>query len=340
MPKKSAKYIKWQMPMQRVLYALVPIMISSIYFYGWRTLAVVIVANVTAFCAEYSFTRRDNQPITSAAFVTGTLFGLSLPPLLPMWMVVMGSAFGIVFGKMVFGGFGKNVFNPALTGRAFIYISFGDWMTARGWTHAIPGVDGRSFFPGGFARYTAQQIAGQDALTQATPGSWMTWPAERLSESGITEEYFRWISLFLGNTAGVIGGTSALIVIIAGMYLIYTKTANYRIVYAAIIGYLIMQSILHYGGAVSSTGTFAAAPQQAIFAGSVLFAIFFYATDPVSGPKTDEARWIYGAFIGLIYPVLTTFSVWPAAAQFSILLANMFAPITDYAIKSYKGKKK
>ena len=345
MPKKTAKYIKWQLPMQRVLYALVPITISSVYFFGWRALLMVIVANATAFVAEYAFTKKDNQPCTSAAFVTGTLFALGLPPLLPMWIVVMGSAFGIVFGKMVFGGFGKNVFNPALTGRAFIYISFGDWMTARGWTHAIPGMQGRSLFPGGFAAWTAKHSFGSDALTQATPGSWLTWPESILSdrllgEGEVLADYFSWINLFLGNTAGVIGGTSAILVIAGGLYLLHTKTANYRIVVTAIIGYLISQSVLHFTGAVSSTGTFAAAPQQALFAGSVLFAVFFYATDPVSAPKTNEARWMYGSFIGLIYPVLTTFSVWPAAAQFSILLANMFSPITDYAVNSYKGSKK
>lgn len=345
MPKKTATFIKWQLPMQRVLYALVPIVLSSVYFYGWRALLMVVVANATAFVAEYRFTRKDNQPCTSAAFVTGTLFGLGLPPLLPIWMVIMGTAFGIVFGKMVFGGFGKNVFNPALTGRAFIYISFGDWMTARGWTHAIPGVQGRPLFPGGFAAWTATSSFGKDALTQATPGSWLTWPEtllhERLlAEGEVLSDYFTWIHLFLGNTAGVIGGTSALLVIAGGLYLLFTKTANYRIVVTAILGYLISQSALHFSGALSSTGTFAAAPQQALFAGSVLFAVFFYATDPVSAPKTNAARWIYGSFIGLIYPVLTTFSVWPAAAQFSILLANMFSPITDYAVNSLKGKKK
>jgi Na+-transporting NADH:ubiquinone oxidoreductase subunit B len=339
-PKPIAKFIKWQLPMQRVLYALVPIVLSSVYFYGWRALLMIAVANATAFVAEYSFTRKDKQPCTSAAFVTGTLFALGLPPLLPMWMVIMGAAFGIVFGKMVFGGFGKNIFNPALTGRAFLYISFGDWMTARGWTHAIPGVDGRPLFPGGFIAYTARQLIGTDALTQATPGSWLAWPAERLAEVGISTEYYTWTNLFLGNIPGVLGGTSALLVIAGGLYLLLTKTANFRIVIPCIIGYLISQAGLHFGGAVSSTGTFAAEPLHSLFAGSVLFAVFFYATDPVSAPKTNAARWMYGSFIGLLYPVLTTFSVWPAAAQFCILLANMFAPITDYAINSVKGNKK
>ncbi len=340
MASKPNKLVKWQLPMKRVLYALVPILVSSVYFFGWRALLVVAVANVSAFLAEYAFTRRDKQPATSAVFVTGTLLGLGLPPLLPIWMVVLGSVFAIVFGKMVFGGFGKNIFNPALTGRAFLYISFGDWMTSLGWTQAIPGVAGRSWFPGGFAAYTAKQALGADALTQATPGSWITWPAERLAESGVAEQSYAWLRLFLGNTPGVLGGTSAVLVLAGVAYLLYTKTANYRIVLSATVGYLVMQTALHYGGAVSSTGTVAADPLHALFAGSVLFAIAFYATDPVSATKTNEGRWLYGSFIGLIYPVLTTFSVWPAAAQFSILLANTFASITDYAVRSVKEKKK
>ncbi len=334
------KLIKWQLPMKRVLYALVPIVISSVYFYGWRALLILAVANIAAYLSEYAFTRRDGQPATSAVFVTGTLFALGLPPLLPIWMVALGAVFAVVFGKMVFGGFGKNVFNPALTGRAFLYISFGDWMTARGWTHAIPGVNGRPLLPGGFAAYTAEQLLGADALTQATPGSWLTWPADRLAEAGVVEEYYTWMHLFVGNTPGVIGGTSALLVIAGALYLLFTKTANYRIVISAIVGYLIMQSALHFGGAVSSTGTTAAPALHALFAGSVIFAVCFYATDPVSASKTNIGRWIYGSFIGLLYPVLTTFSVWPAAAQFTILLANMFSPIMDYAINSIKGGKK
>ncbi len=341
MPRKAVKLINWQLPMRRVLYALAPIVASGVYFFGWRVLLVVLVANVTAFCAEYAFTRRDGQPVTSAVFVTGTLFALSLPPLLPLWMVVVGAAFGIVFGKMVFGGFGKNVFNPALTGRAFIYISFGDYMTARCWTHPFDGL------AGGLLRY-----ANSDALTQATPGSWLKYTAEELAARQIDVGMFSFDKLALGNIAGVIGGTSAILVLIGGFYLVRTKAANWRLPLAVVLGFSITHFLLTFFGAAYAAN----APESmdvaarllralrytcsAACAGGFLFGAFFYATDPVSAPKTDEARWLYGVLIGILSSLISQFTVWPAGTMFSILLANMFAPITDYAIRSLKDKGK
>lgn len=341
MAPKPNKLINWQLPMQRVLYALVPIVASGVYFYGWRVLAVVAVANLVAFGAEYAFTSREGKPVTSAAFVTGTLFALSLPPLLPLWMVALGAAFGIVFGKMVFGGFGKNVFNPALTGRAFIYISFGDFMTARCWTHPIDGL------LGGLISY---QNNAADAMTQATPSTWLKLTADELAARGIEPAMFTVEKLALGNVAGVIGGTSAILVLIAGVWLVRTKAANWRLPLSVITVYLVTQFLLTFFG-VAYTETapetldvaarllrglkFAVLPAMS---GSLLFGAFFYATDPVSAPKTDEARWIYGSVIGLLSSLIGLYTVWPAGTMFAILFCNMFAPITDYAVKSIKGK--
>ncbi len=343
MPQKPAKLINWQLPMRRVLYALVPIVASSVYFFGWRALVVVAVANGTAFLAEYAFTRREGQPVTAAAFVTGTLFALSLPPMLPLWMVVIGCAFGIVFGKMVFGGFGKNVFNPALTGRAFIYISFGDYMTARCWVHPIDG------FFGGLVRYA--NVAA-DAVTRATPGSWLKYSADELAARGLDSSLFTVQRLVIGNVAGVIGGTSAVLVVAGGIYLMWTKAANWRLPVSVLGGFAITHFLLTFSGAAYVANapdgtllvervlyalrmTFSAAA-----AGSLLFGAFFYATDPVSAPKTDEARWLYGILIGVLSSLIGLFTVWPAGTMFAILLANMFAPITDYAIKNFKDKGK
>jgi Na+-transporting NADH:ubiquinone oxidoreductase subunit B len=342
-PGKPKKLINWQLPMKRVLYALVPIVVSGVYFFGWRSLLVVAVANVVAFYSEYAFTRREGQPVTSAVFVTGTLFALSLPPMLPLWMVALGSVFGVVFGKMVFGGFGKNVFNPALTGRAFIYISFGDYMTARCWTHPIDGL------LGGLVQY-ANMAA--DAVTRATPGSWLKYSAEDLVARGLDPSMFSFDKLLLGNTAGVIGGTSAVLVIAGGLYLVRTKAANWRLPLTVILGFLVMHFLLTFFG-VAYTAT---APENmdiatrllralriavtAICSGSILFGAFFYATDPVSAPKTDEARWMYGTVIGLLSSLITLFTVWPAGTMFAVLFANMFAPITDYAVKNVKQNKK
>jgi len=342
-PGKPKKLINWQLPMQRVLYALVPIVASGVYFFGWRSLLVVAVANAVAFASEYAFTRREGQPVTSAVFVTGTLFALSLPPMLPLWMVALGSAFGVVFGKMVFGGFGKNVFNPALTGRAFIYISFGDYMTARCWTHPIDGL------LGGLLSYAN---TAADAITRATPGSWIKYTAEELASRGIAETAFSIQRLLVGNVAGVIGGTSAILVVLGGLYLVRTKAANWRLPLTVILGFALSHFMLTFFGVAFAAN----APDNmdmsakllraliltfdAACAGSLLFGAFFYATDPVSAPKTDEARWIYGFVIGVLSSLISLFTVWPAGTMFAVLFANMFAPITDIAVKSIKEKRK
>ncbi len=308
---RLAKYVRKQPPMTRVLVALLPIVVSSVFFFGWRALLLLAVVNLAAFLAEYGFTRRAKQPASAAVFVSGTLLGLSLPPGLPLWMAALGAVFAIVFGKMVFGGFGKNVFNPALTGRAFIYISFGRQMTGE-WVEPIRGT------LGGLTAYAA------DAVTQATPGMVLK-----------TGELVPLSQLFVGNTAGVLGGTSALLVLLGGLYLVWTKTANYRIVVGGLVGYLLMQTLLWSGGLAGE-----AAPLRALMAGSILFGIFFYATDPVSGPNTQLGRWIYGAFIGVMSALITLFSAWPAGTMFAILLANMFAPIMDHAIKAVQARKR
>jgi Na+-transporting NADH:ubiquinone oxidoreductase subunit B len=138
--------------------------------------------------------------------------------------------------------------------------------------------------------------------------------------------------LFLGSIGGTIGGTSALLAALGGSYLVWKKAANYRIVVSGLLGYLVVQTVLWAGGVQK-----AVSPIQGMLAGSFVIGVFFYATDPVSASQTHEGRWLYGAFIGVMSSLITTFSAWPAGTMFSILLANMFAPITDYAIKAWKG---
>ena len=183
MEKKEKKIplINWQPPMVRVLYALIPLVLASVYFFGWRCLLVIGVVNAAGFLMEYLFVKNWKEPVTAAVFVSSTLLALSLPPSIPLWMAVVGIVFGIVFGKMVFGGFGKNVFNPALTGRAFLYVSFAIPMTGK-WTEAAAGI------PGGFARFTT------DAVTSATP----------MAAIKAGQAPPPMLSLLLGNTSGSI----------------------------------------------------------------------------------------------------------------------------------------
>lgn len=312
LPKKKKPLIMWQPPMINVLYALIPIMICSVYLFGWRSLAMLVLLNAVGFGVEYLFVRNDTKQVTSAVFVTSSLLTLSLPPTLPFWMGVVGVIFAVTFGKMVFGGFGKNVFNPALTGRAFLYVSFGMFMTNK-WLGPVKGM------LGGFLSWTSV-----DAISEATP-------VDILKDGGTINT----LQAFLGRIPGSLGETSALLIILGGAYLIWKKVANYRIVVSGIIGMLAMQSIF-WLQKVPSAGN----PIEALVSGGFLFGIFFFATDPISASQTDTGRWFYGAFIGVVTVIIRVFSAWPEGTMFAILLGNMFAPITDYYVKEFQANQK
>jgi Na+-transporting NADH:ubiquinone oxidoreductase subunit B len=312
MGQKTAKtpLIKWQKPMVAVLYALAAPTIASVYFFGWRSLALLAVVNLAGFLTEYIFMRAYyREPVSSAVFVSNLIFTLSLPPTLPLWMAAVGIVFGITFAKMVFGGFGKNVFNPAMTGRAFIYISFAVPMTSR-WVDPIGG------FPGGFARFAA------DAVTSATP------LAKLAQGIGVPK-----LSLILGNTSGCLGETSAVLLFIGGIYLLVKKYASWRIVVSGFLGVLLIETPLWLLGVHRAVD-----PVAAVLGGGTEFGLLYVATDPVSASQTNTGRWIYGGLVGALIALIGTFSVWPAGTMFAVLLGNTFAPIVDYYIRQSKAK--
>jgi Na+-transporting NADH:ubiquinone oxidoreductase subunit B len=279
--------------------------LASIYFFGLRSLFILILVNIIAFLTEYIFNRFYNKPVSSSVFVTGVLFTLTLPPTLPYWMAAVGIIFGVLFGKMVFGGFGKNIFNPALVGRVFLYINFGNFMTgskiwAKPFTNML----------GGFVAYLP------DTITAATP----------LADKN-TNSY---LELFVGNHAGAIGATSILLILLGGIYIVYKKIADYRIVFSLFVAVAITQTILVILKVVNFN------PLYSFLSGGLFFGAFFMATDPITASSTKTGKWIYGAFIGLLTVLIRVFSSWPEGIMFAILLANMFAPIMDYYIKRQK----
>lgn len=304
--------IKWQKPMTKVLYALVPVVLASIYFFGWRSLIMIIISNAVAFLCEYAFAKYYKNQVTSAIFVTGTLFALTLPPELPYWMGVIGIAFGVVFGKMVFGGFGKNIFNPAIVGRAFIYVNFSTYMNGAVWYNSASGI------LGGFTKY------GVDAITSATPLP--------LMKAGTSVPL---LDLFLGNTSGSFGETSAILIILAGIYLLWKKIANYRLIAGCLVAFFVVQAALFYSG-VSGT----ISPLQGFLGGGFLFGLVYMVTEPVSSAKTNIGRWIYSGLIGALTVIIRTFSYWPEGMMFAILIGNMFAPLIDHFVQEIKGRKK
>ena len=307
------KLIMWQPPMKTVMYALTPLVLASIYFFGWRSLLIFAVVNLAGFLTEFIYTKHYNEPVSSAVFVTNFLFSLILPPTIPIWMAVVGIIIAVLFGKMVFGGFGRNIFNPALVGRAFLYVSFGLYMTGKkAWVEPFSGI------LGGLGRWSS------DAFTGATP--------LKIAAEGGAVCYTK---MLIGNISGCMGETSAILIILGGLYIIYKKAASYEIVFSGIISMLLFQSMFWYFKISNAVD-----PLTALLSGGFLLGIFFMATDPVSASSVKEGKWIYGALIGTLTALIRTFSSWPEGIMFAILLANMFAPITDYAIREYKKSKK
>jgi Na+-transporting NADH:ubiquinone oxidoreductase subunit B len=310
---KKKPLIQRQKIMYQVVIALIPLVLMSLYLYGWRSLLILAVVNVAGFLSEYIFARIYKKQVTSAVFVTNFLFALSMPPAVPVWIAITGIVFGVVFGKMVFGGFGRNVFNPAISGRAFVYISFGVPLTA-GFVQPATG------FPGGFAQW----LHGADAVSRATPRVAL-----------MAGEAFPLKDLFLGTTAGSLGETSAILIILACLFLIWKKAVNFRIVLAGLLGFLAMHSALYFGGIEGVVD-----PLTSMLTGSLLFGLAFMATDPISSSQsTDMGRWIYGLTIGILISLIRVFSIWIEGVTFAILIANMFAPLLDHYMKEAKKKK-
>lgn len=305
--------IQKQQAMRNVLIALSPLAVGAIYFFGWRFLAMLTVVVAVGLFSEWVMAKRYDLKVTESIFVSCLLFALSLPPYLPLWMGALGIAFGIVFGKMVFGGFGRNVFNPAITARAFVYISFGVPMTGR---FVLPQTT-LNFFPAGFGTW----ITKADAISAATPMV--------LRDSSF-------LDLFLGTTAGSFGETSALLILIGGIYIVYKKAANWKIVVGSIGSFLILQTILWISGVEAAIN-----PLYALLSGSFLLGAFFMVTDPISSSQsTDLGRWIYGILFGLMTVTIRVFSSWSEGVTFAILLVNMFGPLFDHYFKLLNSRKK
>lgn len=307
--------MQMQPPMVKVVYALVPLALAAIYFYGWRFLVVLALVNGAGILTEYLVARAYSMKVTSSVLVTSFLFALSLPPTIPLWIAVVGIVFGVVFGKMVFGGFGKNIFNPAISGRAFIYISFGVPLT------------GRFIQPvaGGGLRGFAAWMPETDALSSATP---------LVQQAG--GEEIPLLKLFLGDVAGSFGEASALLILLGGAYIVWKKAANWHFIASTVLAFLGLYAALFYSGVEG-----AIEPIHALLSGSFLFAAVFMVTDPVSASQTSNlGRWIYGLIIGSLTVLIRVFAGWPEGVTFAILFGNMFAPLIDHLIKEQKKKKK
>ncbi|MFC1582957.1 RnfABCDGE type electron transport complex subunit D, partial [Planctomycetota bacterium] len=278
-----------------------------------RALALLLSVCIAAVLTEGAFTWKKGKPVTAAVLVTAVLFTLSLPPTIPIWMALVGIVFAVVFAKMAFGGMGMNVFNPAVTGRCFVYITFPIAMTA---TWVLPANGGA--FPGALSAW------GLDAVSMATP-------LDAFKAGGPSSI----MGMFLGNTSGCLGETSALLIIIGGLYLLWRKAASWQIMASCSAGMIIASLILH-----SIDSTAVALPLYQALAGGFMFGTVFMATDPITAAKTPLGKWIYGTLIGFLIVVFRGYSNFSCGVMFAILIGNMFAPLIDIGVKSWKARQK
>jgi len=292
---------------------------NKLWFGAVYFLPIYAVVFIVAIAWETLFASIRKHEINEGAFVTTVLFALSCPPDIPLWQAAMGITFGIVIGKEIFGGTGKNFLNPALTGRAFIYFAYPTQLSGdKVW---ISGLSDNLIIPEGFSGATPLGVAAE----QGIPG---------LSSS------FNWWDAFIGNIPGSIGETSVIAIFIGLLILLITKVASYRIVLGTLIGMILMSSFLNIVGS-DSNPMFLVPWYWHLVIGGFAFGLVFMATEPVSGSGTNLGRWIYGLVIGVMVVLIRVINpAFPEGMMLAILFANLLAPVIDHVVVSSNIKKR
>ena len=253
---------------------------------------------------EVLFASIRKHEVNEGFFVTSVLFALILPPSIPLWQVALGISFGVVIGKEVFGGTGKNFLNPALVGRAFLFFAYPAQLSGDAvWT----AVDG-------FAGATALSVAAADGIEQVTANGLSWWHA------------------FVGLEQGSMGETSTLAIFIGGAVLLLTRIASWRIVSGVMLGMIATSYLFNTIG--SATNPMFAMPWHwHLVVGGFAFGMIFMATDPVSASMTNTGKWIFGALIGVMVVLIRVVNpAFPEGMMLAILFANLCAPLIDHFV--------
>ncbi len=290
--------------MSMAVIALLPCLLASLYFFGLRVLAMILVSYAVGGTIEVLFAIVRKEEINEGFLVTGLIFPLVLPPALPLWMVAVGIAFGVIVGKELFGGTGRNLFNPALIGRGFLAIGYPKAMSSN-WIEPGAGLLGR------LTQYVG--ASNVDAVTSATP----LVAAKQGTLASATD-------LFWGNVSGSAGETSAFAILLGGVFLVLTRVANWRTVVGMIGSFAVLGGVLHH----FIPETFGPVGWH-LLAGGLLFGAFFMATDPVTSPITNGGKWAYAVIIGVATLLIRNLTGYVEGVMFAILLGNIAAPILD-----------
>ncbi|MEP3329704.1 NADH:ubiquinone reductase (Na(+)-transporting) subunit B [Sedimentitalea sp.] len=284
-----------------------PSSILACFFHGFLYFVPIYLTTlIVGGIVEVTFAVIRGHEVNEGFFVTSMLYSLIVPATIPLWQVAVGIIFGVVIGKEVFGGTGKNLLNPALVGRAFLYFAYPAQMS--GDSVWVP-VDG-------YSGATALSISASDGY-QALPAIGLDW----------------WTA-FWGFMDGSIGETSAFAILLGGLFLLYTKIANYRLMAGCLVGTIAMSSVFNLIG--SDTNPMFAMPfWWHIVVGGYMFGLVFMVTEPVSGAMTNAGRWWYGGLIGVMCVLIRVVNpAFPEGMMLAILFGNVFAPLIDNFVVS------
>ena len=302
--------------MRNMLFALAPVSIFGIVIYGLYALLNIVVAVTATIIGESLFRMILKRPVRANDFsagVSGLLLALVIPPTTPLWMTAMGAAFGVIVAKEFFGGLGANVFNPALIGRAFLLMSFPAALT----TWKIPGQSWLAPFGGSVS---ADVITGPTPLAVIQAGEGMIGVGESFAQAGLSSSSSYWSTmqtLFIGFHGGCIGDTSIFLILAACVFLLVTKTIDWRTPVSMI------------GAGVVAAFVLGLDPLFSVLSGGLIFGAVFMATDYVTGPVTGKGRIVFGICAGIITMMIRKWGNYPEGVSYAILIMNGVTPFLD-----------
>ncbi len=282
---------------------------------AWAVIPLVLISYGVGLGVEFIFATIKDHEVEEGYLVTGMLVPLIVPVDIPIWMLIVAIIFGVVIGKEVFGGTGMNILNPALTIRAFLFFAYPTWMSGdKVWVLDAVKSDG------GPDAISGETILG--SLAQGNEIAYSVW------------------DMFFGFIPGSVGETSTVLILLAGLFLIFTKIASWRIMLSAVIGALVMGLIFNWvanTNLITETSNFYGLMStefwQHLLLGGLAFGIVYMATDPVTATQTTKGMWYYGFFIGFLSVMIRVFNpAYPEGVMLAILLMNVFAPTIDHYV--------
>ena len=308
---ESTKRIMWS-----VVWSLLPAVAASIYFFGPSAVLVLLAAMAGCLITERLFGAVKSSLADGSAMITGLLLGRCLPPGFPLWMAFIGGAFGMAFGKLIFGGLGYNIFNPALLGRAFLQAAFpvaittwpskpASWWTLQGDNLALP-----------------LMSPVVDAATEATPLGNL-----KFGDDPVVTPL---ADLLLGTTSGSLGETSALLLLLGGIYLALRGHLNWHIPVSIFVTVYALSGLFYVLGVSQFP------PLFMLFSGGLMLGAIYMATDMVTSPVTNKGCWLYGVGIGALVVIIRVWGGLPEGVMYAILLMNALVPFINRATQPRK----